>query len=472
MRSTFASPSTGSGSLSVRSFSSSSFGCRVNATELEMLNRNLINLGFTHSNTNPEIFLINTCAVTAKAEREARQLIYQTRRKWPHTKIVVTGCAAAKWIKEGVKVKGIDEIIDNTHKEHSAEIINKRFYNSKPEKRVTRRRGSNSSSTVFEPNLFHASLERENWDTGAAGPVLVHDKFLSSGRLLIKIQDGCQRFCTFCIVPYLRGQPKSKSINDIISTIQRSNHLTSEVILTAINTQAFGYDTGEKFIDLINRIIGQTKVPRISFGSIHPWSINDEFISFYNNLKPKNRLVNFFHIPLQSGSNKILSLMKRGYTREEFMEKLDVLNKVRPLTFIGTDIIVGFLEETDRDFADTYEFLEKSPISKFHIFRFSRRESTAAYFMAKRLHEPPPAVKMKRAKALADLSRKKYQAFLMSHVGKTFPALILESNKNGYHDGLLDNQIPVRIKTNSSAVGNIQEVTIKKVQNGNLVGAV
>lgn len=250
-------------------------------------------------------------------------------------------------------------------------------------------------------------------------------------------------------------------MQNIESRIKNYGDTIKEVILTAINTEAYGRDTGESFIQLINSIINKTTVPRISFGSIHPWSINDEFFAFYEKILPQKRLVNFFHIPLQSGSNKILTHMKRGYTREEFVEKLQMLKKINQFAFIGTDIIVGFLEESDKDFEDTYQFLKDSPISKFHVFRFSPREKTAAYFMRKRMHEPSPAQKEKRAKALSELSKKKYELFLRKHIGRTFSALVLEKRERDFQHVLLDNQIPALIKSIKDRRGKIVNVKIK-----------
>jgi threonylcarbamoyladenosine tRNA methylthiotransferase MtaB len=243
-----------------------------------------------------------------------------------------------------------------------------------------------------------------------------------------------------------------------------------EVILTAINTEAYGFDTGESFIDLISNILDKTSVPRISFGSIHPWSINHEFLTFYKKTLPKKRLVNFFHIPLQSGSNKILSLMKRGYTREEFLEKLNILQKINPLAFIGTDIITGFLEESDHDFTDTYNFLSNSPISKFHIFRFSPREKTAACFMAKRLTEPSPTIKIRRAKILSDLNRKKYEQFLAKHLNLSFSAIFLDRRVEDYQEVLLNNQIPALIKTSKNLAGKIKQIKVEMLRMGKLFG--
>ena len=293
-----------------KTFFTYSFGCRVNEAEKEEIDRKMLLNSFKFDNIKPDIYIINTCSVTQKAEREARQLIYRVKKDLPETKIVVTGCSATYWIKHKLyKSLPVDLMIDNVNKEFLVELIKKRLsYKSK----------AHSRSVLDTPK----------------------NKFFDSGRVMIKIQDGCQRFCSFCVVPYLRGNPKSYKINDIVNKI---NDKVSEVILTAINIEAYGYDTKERFTDLLRTVIDKTDVARVSLGSIHPWSINKNFFDFYKEYLPKNRLVNFFHVPLQSGSDKILSLMKRGYKSEEMQEKLQSINRLNKDALIATDIIVGFL---------------------------------------------------------------------------------------------------------------------------------
>jgi len=422
-----------------KTFLSFAFGCRVNQAEIEAIDRELISAGFRYSHSNPHFYIINTCAVTAKAEREARQLINRIKRKWPQTKIVITGCSATFWSKKNLKPQGVDFIFDNKHKNQLAKILSQQI---------------NVNKTI-KTNL----------------PAL-NNKYIGSGRALIKIQDGCHRFCSYCIVPYLRGLPKSKRIDEVVDEINRLDGKIKEVILTAINTEAYGYDNKESFVDLLRAVINKTKVPRISLGSIHPWSIDENFFRFYEKYLLQGRLVNFFHIPLQSGSNKILKLMKRGYSKEEIMTKLNKIKKINPSCLIATDIIVGFPGEEEEDFAKTYEFLQKTPISKFHVFRFSKREQTAAYFMTRKLTEPSPKKKEARAKSLICLSKKKYLNFLNRLIDQTFPALILEKEEENFHLGILDNQVPIYVKANKSLIGTIRQVRIKELKNDRLFGKI
>jgi len=409
-----------------KTFFSYSFGCRVNQAEKESLDQQLYRYGFISDNHQPALYIINTCAVTAKAEREARQLIYQLKRKNPKAKIIVTGCSATLWLKKHLTLLEADLYLDNKHKARLADQIIQGYF-----------------------------------PTG---------KYLTSSRLLVKIQDGCHRFCTYCITAYLRGKPKSRPIRAILEQIKPFSDQIKEIVLTAINTEAYGQDTKESLVGLTKTLINNTDIPRISFGSIHPWSVNKEFLSFYKNYLPKKCLVNFFHIPLQSGSDKILKLMKRNYTSQEFLKKLNRIKKINPNAFIATDVIVGFLGETDKEFKETVSFLKKAPISRFHIFRFSDRPDTAAYFMKNKIQEPTSQEKVKRAKVLSLLSNQKYLEFLRQNVGRTSSALFLVKKVGEYQEALLDNQLPILVKTNKSLAGQIKNVKILSVKNNCLIG--
>lgn len=427
-----------------KTFYSFSFGCRVNQAEKEALDRQLLARGYSFNEENPETYIINTCSVTNKAEREARQMINQIRKKHAETKIVVMGCAATNWIKTKAKVDHVDMMVENPSKEFIADLIEQKLSGKAP-KAV--------KMTKKAP--------------------LVQDKYIRSGRVIIKIQDGCQRFCTYCIVPYLRGMPKTYSVPNLLAELKTLPANLKEVIYTAINTEAYGYESKtEDFIDLLQSTLEHTVFPRISFGSIHPWSINEKLFTLLRSHPQAERIVNFFHIPLQSGSNKMLGLMKRGYTREEFLEKLDVLNSIRPFTFIGTDIIAGFLEESDKDFQDTYEFLEKTPISKIHIFRYSPRQHTAAFYLGKRLREPSPQEKQARAKLLEELNKRKYRAFQERHVGESFEALFLEHMKDGFQQAILTNQMPVWVAVDKPYTGELHTVNVNQLKNGALLGKI
>lgn len=352
-----------------------SFGCRVNEAEKQVLDTNLTNTGFSWNEKNPDFYIINTCVVTNKAEREVRQHIYQIRKKYPSTRIIATGCSATLWLKKNTLLKEVDYWIDNTKK-------------------------------TLIPELLSSLRQKHSGNIHITQP---HDKFLYSGRMMIKIQDGCNRYCSYCIVPLVRGKAVSRKISDIIFEIQLSKIPIHEVILTAINTEYFGNDTGETLMNLVDSILMYTKIERVSFGSIHPWSITPEFLAWYKNNNNNPRFVHFFHIPIQSGSDTILKLMNRQCTQKDLMNRLTCLHSCNPQALIATDVIVGFPGETEVEFAETYDFLKRSPISKFHVFRYSHRPDTASqkFFNEVTHHE-----KRKRAKILLELGKKKYSIFL------------------------------------------------------------
>jgi threonylcarbamoyladenosine tRNA methylthiotransferase MtaB len=427
-----------------KTFFSLALGCRVNQAEKEFIDRQLLEAGFVLDSENPSIVILNTCTVTHKADRESRQLVYQWKKKAPEAKIVVTGCAATYWLNNHLDLDlPIDLIVDNQNKELLVRKINQFLNLCKGKKQFDIR------------NFFS-------------------DKYLSSKRILIKIQDGCHRFCSFCIVPYLRGLPKSVSPELIIELINQSieKYQIKEAILTAINTEAYGRDNHLSFPDLLNRIVTETKIERISFGSIHPWSINDSLVSTLSSIYRSGRLVNYFHIPLQSGSNKILKLMKRGYTREEYEEKIRKIDQNIPYSFIATDVIVGYLDETDDDFDDTYKLLENLPINKFHVFRFSPRKKTAAFYMKKYLKEPNEKVKKERSTLLRRLSQLKYEKFLQSFVNKKDQVLILNKKLERGYEGLLSNQLPIVVVDGKKSVGKIKKVKIDDCQEDKLFGKI
>lgn len=424
-------------------FCSHALGCRVNQAEKTNIDQALLRKGFTFNDKNPDLFILNTCTVTHKADRESRQMIYQAKKNFPQAKIVVTGCAATYWLKEQLdKQMEIDLIIDN----QSKELIVQKILN------------------LFKMNRS-ANLHKQ----------LLTDKYLSSKRIIIKIQDGCHRFCSFCIVPYLRGLPRSLNPQLIVNKINRYQKEFSikEVILTAINTEAYGRDINKSLVDLLDAVFQKTTVERISFGSVHPWSIDEEFIRFYKKINPLSRFVNFFHIPLQSGSNRILRLMKRGYEKEEFEEKLEMLYKINKRVFLATDVIVGFLDESEKEFNETLNFLEKSPLRKFHVFRYSPRKSTAAYFLGKRLNLVDEKTKVKRSKILRELSVRKYQQFLQSLLGIKDKGLVLNKKiDEESYEALLSNQIPIVIQAKAGDIGQIKSVKIELYKKGRLFGKI
>ena len=239
--------------------------------------------------------------------------------------------------------------------------------------------------------------------------------------------------------------------------------------MSAINTEAFGIDTGESLIDLIKNVLKHTKVPRIAFGSIHPWTLTDEFLTYYRDeLATNPRFVQFFHVPIQSGSQRMLEMMRREYEIKDILKRLNYIQNLSPRAFIATDIIVGYLGETDALFKESYSLLTKSPISRLHVFRFSNRPHTAAYYLTKKIKEPSMDSKKDRSNRLIALSKKKYEVFLNSQIGTDCSALIIGKHKNGTRV-LLNNHIEGVLLAKQCLPGELVHVTIIAAKDGLVV---
>lgn len=363
-------------------------GCRVNQAEITDIKNKLVKRGwlphnvltYRYANTKvkqPDLVLINTCAVTLKAERESRKAVHHFKRIYPKAKIIALGCAA-KFVKDA------DLIIENKSKNKAAEILNNKFSKFFPS-------GSNHNSSF-----------------------IIHNSFQSSGRALVKIQEGCNRFCAYCIIPRLRGKPKSKPPEKIIGEINLLvNKGIKEITLCGINLSLYGQDFKRKLTltDLLKKILKETRAERISLSSIEPEYLykDHEFIKLF--IK-ENHLAKYFHLALQSGSQETIKAMGRKTDLKKLLKVLQKLKTKVPGFTFRADIIVGFPTESEEKFRQTLEFIEKAPITFCHVFPFSVRQGTLA---EKRINEGkeedqkwkdlPMMVKKERARKVMTLTR-------------------------------------------------------------------
>jgi threonylcarbamoyladenosine tRNA methylthiotransferase MtaB len=412
-------------------FSTAVFGCRVNQAEQAKLVRALSANGAALTNGHQASFhLVHTCAVTAKAERQVRQHIYQIQKKFPATRVIATGCAATLWQKNGKKPGNIF-LVANGQTDQVLNIISPKSPDGN-------------------------SLDKKPWP---------QNDFSRSGRTYIKIQDGCNHCCAYCIVPTLRGRAQSRTIAQTVSEIKNLKNHVSEVILTAINTEYFGQANGETITQLIDEIFAVTNIARVSFGSIHPLSLSPQFIDWYRQVKNEDRLVHFFHIPVQSLSDSVLSKMRRGYKSKDILARLKIIKDLNYRAFIGTDVIAGFPGESENDFETTRQNLETGPIDRFHVFRFSPRPGTTAFEVD---NQVAPLDAARRAKILRMLSEKKFRAFRSSLTGWACQALVLHTPQV-----LLANQVPADFPpTDKHPPGSIVRVTVTKKPDGHLTATV
>lgn len=407
-------------------------GCKVNQFESQAMIKNLCENGYIRAdgNTSPDITIINSCAVTAVSEQKAVKMIHRIRRENPQTIIVLTGCMAQtnQDIKE--KLPEIDIILGNKRRGDLIPVLEK-YFNEK------------QKITSVEDYFRHDDYEN-----------LAVDDFSERTRAFLKIEDGCNRFCSYCIIPYARGRVRSSSLEYIKNEIQAfEKNGYKEVVVVGINLSSFGSDNNLKFSDAIKTACESSDM-RIRLGSLEPESMDLETLKIfakYDNFCPQ------FHLSLQSGCDETLRRMNRHYTTDEYMEIVNNIRSVFENPSITTDIMVGFAGETDEEFQKSVAFAERVGFAKMHIFPYSRRKGTAA---DKAPDQIPNEIKKKRASIMAETAQKIRNDFLKTQVGRIEPVLIETRNKNGMYEGYTKNYTLVYVDTDENSVGNIVDVKI------------
>ena len=409
-------------------------GCKVNSYESRIMTEDLINAGYVEEKDNnipADIYIINTCSVTNTADSKSLKLIRQAIKKNKDAIIVVCGCLAqAK--PETVNIDGVDIVIGNKNKSKVSEYINEYVKNK------------NKKTDIYDiSNVEFETMKLNNFD---------------KTRAFIKIQDGCNNFCAYCIIPYTRGSVRSKPREDILNEI---DHLTlnghKEIVLTGIHTGNYGSEFDNyDFADLLNEIVKIKKLSRIRISSIEITELNDRVLEI---IKNNNVLVDHLHIPLQSGSDEILKLMNRKYDTKYFIEKINKIRKIRPDISITTDVIVGFPNETDKNFNETIETIKKVDFSKLHVFPYSKRDGTKAATMEGQVKEE---VKKQRVMELLKLSKELENKYMNKFIGKTL-TFIPEVYKDGYLIGHTGNYLLIKLKGCEELLH--KEVSVKLMEN-------
>lgn len=409
-------------------------GCKVNSYESRIMTEDLINAGYVEEKDNnipADIYIINTCSVTNTADSKSLKLIRQAIKKNKDAIIVVCGCLAQ--VKpETVNIEGVDIVIGNKNKSKVSEYINEYVKNK------------NKKIDIYDiSNVEFETMKLNNFD---------------KTRAFIKIQDGCNNFCAYCIIPYTRGSVRSKPREDILNEI---DHLTlnghKEIVLTGIHTGNYGSEFDNyDFADLLNEIVKIKKLSRIRISSIEITELNDRVLEI---IKNNNVLVDHLHIPLQSGSDEILKLMNRKYDTKYFIEKINKIRKIRPDISITTDVIVGFPNETDKNFNETIETIKKVDFSKLHVFPYSKREGTKAATMEGQIKEE---VKKQRVMELLKLSKELENKYMNKFIGKTL-TFIPEVYKDGYLIGHTGNYLLIKLKGCEELLH--KEVSVKLMEN-------
>ncbi len=397
-------------------------GCKLNFSETSTIGRLLENDGFEKINFEEvaDVYVINTCSVTENADKECRQLVRRIQRRAPEAMVVVTGCYAQLKPEEIASIPGVDLVLGAAEKFNITEHL----------KEITKGDSAKiCSCDIDDVNSFTASHS-------------INDRT----RIFLKVQDGCDYNCSFCTIPLARGKSRSDSINNVVANVEAiALQGAKEVVLTGINLGDFGKGfTGgkkkeENLLELIQALDEIEGIERFRISSIEPNLLSNEIIEFVSNSK---RFMPHFHIPLQSGSNRILGLMRRRYQRELYAERVGLIKTMMPHCCIGVDVIVGFPGETDTDFKETFDFLHQLDVSYLHVFTYSERENTLAAEMDEVV---PMQVRHERNKTLRNLSYQKMQYFTSRHIGQTRKLLFESKNRNGMLEGYTDNYIKITV---------------------------
>jgi threonylcarbamoyladenosine tRNA methylthiotransferase MtaB len=394
-------------------------GCKLNYAETSAIERLLEKDGFVKKEFTDEadVYVINTCSVTDNADKECRQLVRRIQRKAPEAMVVITGCYAQLKPKEIAEIPGVDLVLGAAEKFNIAEHL----------KELTHGDSAKICSCEIEDvEGFLSSFSLS-----------------SRTRTFLKVQDGCDYNCSFCTIPMARGKSRSNSINNILSEIQKIKDAgVKEIVLTGINLGDFGKDgngikTANNFYSLLQTIEENDGVERYRISSIEPNLLSEEIINLVAGSK---KIMPHFHIPLQSGSNKILGMMRRRYRRELYAQKVETIKRLMPDCCIGVDVITGFPGETNEDFKDTVDFLTSLDISYLHVFTYSERANTHAPSIEQVV---PIEIRHERTKILRSLSYKKMQEFTMQHHGQNRKVLFEGKSKNGMMEGYTDNYIKI-----------------------------
>lgn len=409
-------------------------GCKLNYSETSTISRMFEKKGYqkTEFFDNPDIFIINTCSVTENADKKCHKIVREARAISPNAYVAIIGCYAQLKPQEIASIPGVDAVLGAAEKFRLVELLD--GFVRKP-----------------QPEVYASSIATaDNFNTSYS----LYDRT----RTFLKVQDGCDYSCSFCTIPLARGASRSDSISNILKTAREiSDTEVREVVLTGVNTGDFGIQQGkreERFIDLIKALDDVEGIDRFRISSIEPNLLTDEIIEFVGNSR---RFVPHFHIPLQSGSNKILKLMRRRYQRELYKSRVDTIKSIMPHACIGVDVIVGFPGETHEDFLETYRFLNELNISYLHVFTYSERENTRAATMEGSV---PSKDRAERSKMLHILSDKKRRKFYQDHIGHEFTVLFENDIENGKMHGFTENYIRVSVNYDPVLINELKRIRL------------
>ncbi|ERT59437.1 threonylcarbamoyladenosine tRNA methylthiotransferase MtaB [Peptoniphilus koenoeneniae] len=422
----------------MKTFSILTLGCKVNQYESEAMKELFEKNQYVEVDKETDVadvYIVNTCTVTNLSDRKSRQYIRRAKRENPDAIVAVVGCYSQVSPKEVESLEDVDIIIGTSERERIVELC-ENYKKDQGKINIVR-------SLKGDREFQKIKTTREHIMT----------------RSYMKVQDGCNRFCSYCIIPYARGEIRSRTIEDSLAeakVLAKAGY--KEIVLTGIHIGSYGKDLGDKrLIDLIEAIGKVQGIERIRLSSVEPVIITDEFMERAIETK---KLCDHFHLSLQSGSNKILKAMNRRYTREEYMEKCQIIRKYMPYAGLTTDIIVGFPTETDEDFNDSLDLVEKVKFSKIHVFKYSKRKGTPAASMK---NQVDGNIKIERSEKLLETNDRLMEEFIEKNKNRSLKVLF-EERKGDYYEGYTTNYIRCKLKTQEELKNKIINVKIKGVE--------
>ncbi|MEP6643786.1 MAG: tRNA (N(6)-L-threonylcarbamoyladenosine(37)-C(2))-methylthiotransferase MtaB [Acidobacteriaceae bacterium] len=462
----------------MQSFYVQNFGCRATQADGAAIERQFRELGAkgARSAEAAEIVVLNTCTVTASADRDARAAIRRIHRASPSCKIVVTGCYAQRAPAEISRLEGVACVIGNSHKHELAELMLER----KPP-------AVDASSTILESQArgfvpLSSLMNSSSADSASRGRIFVSDIFAHTElqaapvfdgeyertRPNLKVQDGCDNRCSFCVIPYVRGSSRSLALNVILREI-RGLVIAGyqEVVISGINLGRWGrdFETPARFEDLIGEILDGSDLRKLRISSVEPMDWSSSLIRL---MTESSRIAKHAHVPLQSGSDRILRLMHRKYRPWHYREKIEQIRAAMPTAAIGADVMVGFPGETDDDFEETCQLIEDLPLTYLHVFSYSARPGTPAALLKDQL---PGVVVRERSQVLRELGRERKRAFIKTFLGTIVEAITLHGFDGKYTEALSDNFISLRL-AGKHAANCWMEVRVTGAVDGALISHV
>ena len=409
-------------------------GCKLNFSETSTFARTLYNMGVREAkkSESADICLINTCSVTEVADHKCRQIIHRMVRQNPGAFVIVTGCYAQLESATIAKIEGVDLVLGSNEKadliQYLSDAWNKTDIESTADKSSEEGKGTYHSVKTKDIKSFQASCSRGN-----------------RTRYFLKVQDGCNYFCTYCTIPYARGFSRNPSIESLVQQAEEAaKEGGKEIVLTGVNIGDFGETTGEKFLDLVKALDKVEGIERFRISSLEPDLIDDDLIEY---CAQSRAFMPHFHIPLQSGSDEVLKLMHRRYDTKLFAHKIKLIKEKMPDAFIGVDVMVGSRGERPEYFEDCYNFLASLPVTQLHVFPYSERPGTSALSIP---YVVDAREKKHRAHKLLKLSDEKTRAFYAAHIGQEADVLFEKAARGKAMHGFTDNYIRVELSPNQA----------------------